>query len=252
MTSETSPVSVTSARRPLPGNPAAASGAPPDQPKATSRMAASVIGILIIAGWLTYGPGTGITAGILGASDRLASVAANETTFVLGGLLMLLNSAAVVGIGVMAYPVLKRHSERVAVAYLATRLVEAVLLAVGVISLLSLIAVSEAAGGAQSEALGALAVGANDLAYQIGMATLGLGSVFFCHLLYRTGIVPRGLALWGVVGYAVFAVGMVLDMFGLGVGLALSAPGGAFELALAGWLIAKGFRAPTGGASDGA
>jgi hypothetical protein len=207
------------------------------------------MGILILVGWFTYGPGAAITDAIVTAPDTLANVAANQTTFTFGAVMMLLNSAAVVGIGVIAFPVLRRYSEPAALGYLATRILEGAFLAVGVISLLAMTGLSDAYADAdagadassQLEALGALAVQVNDLAYQTGMATLGIGSVFLCSLLFRTELLPRALAAWGVIGYGVFALGMVLDMFGLGVGTVLTIPGGLFELALAGWLIVKGF-----------
>jgi len=227
-----------------------------------SRMAARIIGILILVGWFTYGPGGAITASIVAAPDILANVAANQMTFTAGAVVMLLNSVAVVGIGVVWFPILKRHSEPVALSYLATRILEAVLLTVGVMSLLSLAGLGEAymsadaAAGAHFETLSVLAIQLNDLSYQIGMATLGAGSVFFCVLLFRTGLVPRKLAAWGYIGYAVFAVGMVLDMFGFGVGLLLTIPGGLFELVFATWLIVKGFQpsatAPATAEVDGA
>ena len=204
-----------------------------------SRMAARITGVLILAGWFTYGPGGAVTDSIVTAPDILANVAANQTAFTLGAVVMLLNSAAVVGIGVMVFPIIKRHSERVALGYLATRILEGAFLAVGIMSLLSLTGLSEAAPGAGT--LAALAVGLNDLSYQTGMATLGIGSLFFCALLFRTALVPRALAALGVIGYGVFAAGMVLDMFGLGVGTLLTIPGGLFELVFAGWLIVKGF-----------
>lgn len=216
---------------------------------AWNRWTARLLGMLILAGWATYGPGSGITGSVLGAPDYLANVAANQTTFTVGAVLMLLNSAAVVGIGALWFPVLRRHSEPVAATYLSTRILEAALCAVGVISLLSLVGVGDgyvdagAAGGPHFETLGALALQVNDLSYQIGMAALGLGSLFFCSLLYRTRIIPRALAAWGFVGYAIFLAGMVSDVFGSGAGLLLSMPGGLFELVFAGWLIAKGFDA---------
>ena len=209
------------------------------------RMAAPIIGILILAGWFTYGPGGAVTDSIVTAPDILANIAANQITFTLGAVAMLLNSAAVVGIGVMWFPVLKRYSEPVALSYLATRILEAAFLAVGVMSLLSLTGMGESAdagAGAHFETLSTVAIHLNDLAYRIGMATLGFGSLFFCYLLFRTALVPRMLAAWGFIGYAVFASGMVLDMFGFDVGLLLTIPGGLFELVFAAWLIVKGFR----------
>lgn len=88
----------------------------------------------------------------------------------------------------------------------------------GVISLLSLVIVSRSyteAGAADPsyfETLGALAINGNFMAYNVAMVGLGLGSLFFCYLLFRSNLVPRFLAVWGLVGYAVFAPGCVLEL----------------------------------------
>lgn len=215
----------------------------------SSRMTARVVGILLLAAMLTYGPGSGIVAAILDAPDYLSNVAASQMTFTLGAVLMFINSVAVAGIGVLLFPILKRHSEQVALAYYASRLVEAVLLIVGVISLLSLTAISGeylgagVADASRFETLGALAIQVNDLSYQIAMAALGVGSMFLCHLLYQTRLIPRSLSVWGFAGYAVLLAGALLEILGVGVGLLLSVPGGLFEVFLGVWLIAKGFDA---------
>jgi hypothetical protein len=141
---------------------------------------------------------------------------------------MLVNSAVVVGIGVLAFPVLRPHSELTAHAYLVGRAVEAALLAVGVVFLL--LPEPVAAG--------------NHYSYQVAMMAVGATGVLFCRVLFRARLVPRALAVWGVVGYAVFLLGAALEVLGHGVGVALSVPGGLFEIAFGVLLIAKGF---TGG-----
>jgi hypothetical protein len=84
----------------------------------------------------------------------------------------------------------------------------------------------------------------NAVAYRVAMIALGVGSVPFWYLAYRVRLVPRILAALGVAGYAVFATGYVLDLLGLDVGLITAIPGGIFEVAVALWLILKGFSAP--------
>ncbi|WP_166788594.1 DUF4386 family protein [Cryobacterium sp. HLT2-28] len=97
-----------------------------------------------------------------------------------------------------------------------------------------------------SVAVGAIALlvgvsGANFLAYNIAMAGLGIGSLFFCVALYRSSLVPRFLAVWGFVGYASFAAGCFLELAGVaGAGLVSTVPGGLFEIFFAIWLIARG------------
>jgi hypothetical protein len=71
--------------------------------------------------------------------------------------------------------------------------------------------------------------------------SLGLGSVLMCGSLLRTRLVPRWLAVWGVVGYAIFLAGAIAELLGIPIGIALSIPGGLFELVLGIWLLVKGF-----------
>ena len=126
------------------------------------------------------------------------------------------------------------------------------LLAVGALFLLGLVPLAHQLEAGQVTAdvagsLGSLAVDFNTIAYQIGQAGLAFGGTFLCVLLYRTRLVPRFLAGWGVVGYVVHFAGASAEIFGEHVSLFLLIPGGLFELTLAIWLLAKGFGTTTGG-----
>jgi hypothetical protein len=168
--------------------------------------------------------GSPVAQGIVDSADRSDSTA----LFVTGAALMLLNSAFVIGIGVLMYPILRAHSKAVAAGYLGTRVFEGVVLAIGVVSLIVL--------------TGSDAIDANAVSYSVAEAALGIGSLFFCALLFRTGLVPRWLAVWGFIGYACFAGGNLLELFGLtGAGVVAAIPGGLFELTFAIWLIVRGF-----------
>jgi hypothetical protein len=73
-----------------------------------------------------------------------------------------------------------------------------------------------------------------------------VGGVILSVLLYRSLLVPRWLAVLGLIGYLVLFVGGVLDMFAVtdvtkGAGLIFIVPGGLFELILPIWLLVKGF-----------
>jgi hypothetical protein len=207
---------------------------------------ARAIGLLFLAAMFTYGPGSGIVAAFLDSPDVLTHVADRPSFFASGAVLMLLNCAVVVAIGVVLYPILRPVNERVALGYLACRIIEGTLLALGVVALLTLIPIADMAGGGTADirTVSTFTVAVNDIAYQVGMAALGLGSLFFCRLLYRAGLVPRPLAMWGLIGYAVFLAGALLELFGLPAGLVFSIPGGLFEVVFGGWLIARGFTSP--------
>ena len=191
------------------------------RPDSSVRRTARIVGVLFLAGFLAYGVGSLIAKG---SADRSGSTA----LFVTGAALMLLNSAFVIGIGVLMFPILRPHNKAIAAGYLGTRIFEGVGLAIGVVSLIVL--------------TGSAAIHANSVFYNVAEAGLGIGSLFFCALLFRTGLVPRFLAVWGFIGYACFAGGNLLELFGVaGAGLVGAIPGGLFELTFGIWLIARGF-----------
>ena len=200
------------------------SSTPVVRPIVDVRRTARIVGVLILAGYL-YGVGSLIAAGIVDSGKR-----GDSTTLFIGGIaIMLLNSAIVIAIGVLMFPVLAAHSRTTAVSYLGTRILEGVILALGAGSLVVL--------------TGSDAIDANATFYGVAEAGLGIGSLFFCALLYRTRLVPRWLAAWGFIGYASFAAGNLMELFGVtGAALLGSIPGGLFEWTLATWLVVRGFK----------
>ena len=211
------------------------------------RAYSGLIGGLFLAAFLCYGLGNALATSVLGGPNYLVTISAQQPTLALGVLLMLVNSMAVAGIGVVFFPILEQHGPRTALAYLAARIVEAVLLAIGALVLLLIVPLGQvgaagAASGGWVTTIGSLAVQANTNFYQAGEMSLALGGVFLCPLLYRTGLIPRVLAAWGAIGYAIFLTGTVAEILGLPIGLVLSIPGGLWELVFGFWLISKGFQ----------
>jgi hypothetical protein len=76
----------------------------------------------------------------------------------------------------------------------------------------------------------------------------GLGGIILCYLLLLGRLVPRSIAILGLVGYASLTIGVPLDLLGVldlsaGAGMLLVVPGGLFELVFFPiWLLAKGFK----------
>jgi len=204
-----------------------------------------VIGLLFLAGFLTYGAGFALTGSVTTGADPLSEVSSHGTVLALGVFLLLLNTAVDLGKAVLFFPILDRHSRRTALAYLATMTFEVAILAVGALGLLALVPMAaqvEAGhlGAETGQALASLAVDANAMAYQVAQAGLGFGAAFLAVLLYRTRLVPRALAALGVVGYVVHFTGAAAEVFGAHVSTYLLIPGGMFELGLAFWLVFRG------------
>ena len=175
---------------------------------------------------------------------------------------MIATTAVDIGKAVFFFPVLERHGKRTAVAYLATMIFEMAMMTVGVLALLMLIPLADKAdqlGRDSAQALGTLAVDANETAYQIGQFSLAFGCLFLCALLFRSGLVPWRLAGLGLVGYALHMIGAAAEIFGAPISLVLLIPGAIFEVKLAIWLLVKGLTpaaydaaGATGGATGGA
>src|SRR5438477_4012544 len=214
-----------------------------------SRMTYSrLIGALFLVGFLFYGVGAALVTSVTGAPDFLSTISAHQTTLVIGAFLMLLNTVVDVGKGVLFFPILENHGRRSALAYLAFIILEVVMLDVGVLGLLLIVPLGQQAidAGQASAAwalgLGSLLIQWNTMAYSIGEATLGVGGVFLCSLLFRTRLIPRVLAVGGFIGYVSLTVGMIAELFGIHISLMLSAPGIFFEVGLPLWLFLKGFQ----------
>src|SRR5438105_354381 len=175
---------------------------------AGSRMTYSrVIGALFLLGFLSYGIGSGLVTSLVGGSNFLSTILASQTILVIGAFLMLLNTGVDVAKGVLFFPILEKHSKRTALAYLATMIVEVVLLAIGVLALLLIVPLARHAGEAGAQTLGTILVQTNATAYQMGEMALGVGAVFLCLLLFRTRLLPRWLAVSGLIGYPILVAG---------------------------------------------
>jgi hypothetical protein len=210
---------------------------------------ARVVGVVYLAGFVVGLVGNGLIQSTLDAPNHLATVSANGMLLAIGALLWLTAVAGDAAHGVLMFPILKRHSERIAFGYQGARIVDAVFIAVMVLFLLLQLPLGsefvKAAGAdtAYLEALSTVTVQASLYAYDIGMSALGVAGLILCYTLYRAKLVPRPLAIWGLIGYATIFVGMASEIMGSGLGLASSIPGGLWEVFIGVWLIATGFSA---------
>ena len=91
------------------------------------------------------------------------------------------------------------------------------------------------------QALSAVLTQANLYAYEFAMITVGVAGLILSFMFYRTQLVPRFLAIWGLIGYAILLLGSVLQVLGLNLNSIHAIPGGLWELFIGVWLIAKGF-----------
>lgn len=216
----------------------------------SNQKIAKAVGILFLAGMVAGVTGNIFIQSILAAPDPLSTISANSMKLAIGAMLMLMTSAWDATHGILMFPVLKPHSELIALGYLSFRIVNAVFLALQVLFILLQIPLGDEylkAGTTDPSYLQALStqfIQVNLYAYQIAMIFVGLACVLMCYILYRAKLVPRFLAVWGLVGYATILCGSLLEVMGFDLQLLHTIPGGLWELFIGVWLIVKGFNSP--------
>ena len=149
-------------------------------------------------------PGNIVIQSTLTAPDGLATIAASSMLLAIGAVCWLATVAGDAAHGVLMFPVLKRHSERSAVGYLAARIMDATFIAVMVLLVLIQIPIGAAyldAGTADTsylQALSTVLAEGNLYAYEIAMTTLGVSGLILCSAFFRSNLIPRPLAVWGL------------------------------------------------------
>ena len=68
-----------------------------------------------------------------------------------------------------------------------------------------------------------------------------LSALIINYLFFKSKLIPRLISAWGFIGGVLFLPGILLGMFDLTDPTLLFAPLGLQEMALAVWLIVKGF-----------
>lgn len=216
------------------------------------RKTAMIVGVLFLVATVAGMMAAVFTGPILDDPDYLANTSANENEVILGALLMLIMGVAVVGIAVMIFPILKKVNEGLALGYVCFRTIECVVFIVGVMSLLSLLTLSqeylaaEAPDATSFETQGAILLAQLDWSNIPADIVFGLGCLMVYYLLYQSKLVPRPLSAWGFIGGIFMLAAAVLGAFGVigaldASSILLNIPIAVLEMVLAVWLIVKGF-----------
>jgi hypothetical protein len=213
-----------------------------------SALAAGVLFLLTfvtsIAAAILYGP-------VIDNPNYIAGAGA-DTRVLLGAFLEVFLIVTNIGTALVLFPILKRQNETVSLGFVAARLMECTFIAIGIIALLVVVTLRQDAAGADAGSL--LTVGKSLVAINRWTFVLGPGVVvgfgnglFLGYLMYRSGLMPRRLALFGLVG------GPLVIASGLAIVLGLIERGGAvqgiatipefiWELSIGLYLTFKGFK----------
>ena len=213
---------------------------------------ARVTGVLFLITYITSIPAAFVFyAPVLGDPRYIVGGGA-DTSVSLGALLELILIVANIGTAVVLFPLLRRQNEILILGYVTARIFECLFIAVGILSLLTIVALrQEAAAGADTGSL--VAVGQSLVALHIWTRLLGPGFVvgvgnglILGYLMYRSGLLPRGMAVLGLIAGPLIIVSGVAILFGvIEAGSLWQAIAGIpeffWELSLGIWPIVRGF-----------
>lgn len=217
----------------------------------SSRNIARATGVLFILTFITSIAGV-FAYGTALSDPNYVTGAGADAGVLIGAFLEVLLIITNIGCAVVLYPLLKRQNEGLALAYVAARIVECTFILVGLISVLAIETLRQTATVADAGTL--LVVGKalhaiHDWTFLLGPGfSDGVGTgMILGWLMYRSGVVSRGMALFGVIGGPLLAISGaavlvgIIPQFGAVQGI-MTIPEVIWEAFLGLWLTFKGFQ----------
>jgi Domain of unknown function (DUF4386) len=219
----------------------------------SNRKAAKIVGVLFILAAVTAVIGLNLYDPILNGPDYLLKGSEHANQVILGAVMELMLVVSAVGTATTMFPLLRKYNETIALWHVCFRFLEAVIITVGVISVLSLLTLSRefvAAGAPDPSSFhssGIILKAIHDWTFMLGpLFMLGINTVMYSYIFYKTRLVPRFISILGMTGATCVFVCSLFVMFGVFPqisfwGAVLAVPVAANEMILAVWLIVKGF-----------
>jgi hypothetical protein len=216
------------------------------------RRTAFVAGLLFIITFVASIPAAlALYTVVLDHPDYILGAGA-DSRIALGALLEMILIIANIGTAVVLYPILKRQSESLALGYVTARVMESAFIGVGILSLLAVVTLRRDVGATGADPLviaGRSLVAIHDWTFLLGPGwVVGVGNgLILGYLMYRSGLVPRGMAMLGLIGGPLIFLSGTLVMFhviepGSGAQIIATVPEFFWELSFGIYLMVKGFR----------
>jgi len=191
-----------------------------------TQKTARIFGWLFIATFVTSIAARFLIVDGLGATwqdERFIPGAGSDTSMKLGAIFEFLLIIANIGTGVVLYSIVKRQSESLALGYVTARVVESTFILVGLLCLVSALTLrQDLAGATGAEATSMIATGSSLVstykwAFLFGPGlVVGFGNgLILGYLMYRSGLVPRRMAMFGLIGGPMLIVSFGLIFFGV-------------------------------------
>jgi hypothetical protein len=218
------------------------------------RRTARIAGVFFVITFVASIPALLLCEPLLKHSNYILGSGA-DTRVALGALLEILLAIANIATAVVLYPIVKRQSQSISLGYVPSRTVESTVIVIGIVSVLSVVTLRKDVGGAGATHGASLVlvqrslVAIHDWTFLLGAAfCAGFGTgLLLGYLMYKSGLVPRGMALLGLIGGPLLFASATAIMFGAykngsRAAFLLALPETAWEASLGIHLIVKGFK----------
>ncbi len=187
----------------------------------SERRLALIAGVLYLVTFVTSIPALILKAPVLDDPNFILG-AGSDRGVLWAGFLEIVLALACIGTALALYPVARRQSEPAALGFLGARVLEAAIIAVGVIGMLAVVTLRQeltATAGAEAAALlttGTALVAVHDWAFLLGPGLIpAVNALFLGWVLYRSALVPRIIPAIGLIGAPLLAASATSTMFGL-------------------------------------
>ncbi len=217
------------------------------------RNTAILTGVLFIVAAIASITGLYLYTPILNDSDYIIKDAFQETQVLFGALFEIITAFAVIGTPIALFPILRKHNQSLALAAICFRLLEATIIIIGIMSLLTIVSLNHEflnetkANVPAFQLASKLLVSLHNWTFLYGPnLVLGPSTLITSYILYKSKIVPRYISILGIVGGPLISICAILVMFGIFIqisviGALFAIPVFLYEMSLAIWLIINGF-----------
>lgn len=212
-----------------------------------------ITGVLYIVAAVTAIIGFALYQPILNDTEYIIKDTVNDTQVIWGAFNELILVFSIIGISIMMFPIINKENENIAIGYVCFRLLEAILITIGIISLLSILTLHQefvktlSPNASSFLTIGKLLVSVHNWTFLLGpKLALGPSTLLMSYFLYDSKLVPRFISVLGFVGGSLILICALLVMFGVFNqvsvwGAILAIPVFVYEMSLAVRLIVKGF-----------
>ncbi len=214
----------------------------------TSISDSTMIGLFFLVAMAGSLIGAGFIEPVVTAPDPLGAAAASRFLLSVGIILELVNTLCVIGIAVYMQPILNVFHQKTAYGYLVLRTLEAGACSFMTLSPLSVLLLAENPAGIEYSSrqviLHAAYVQRTAISSLLVPLFFCLGALLLYSALYHTRLLPRFIAIWGLLATGGILAVNIINLFiklDLVTSMILALPIILNEVFMGFWLIFKGF-----------